>query len=305
MQQREPGLSGLHRPLALLKHFPGEPMAVSERRGWVGLEALRYREQPPNEAFQPPLTHHSLVLLLRTPEEFELHCDGVNRVVPPRPGSILLVPAGSPSRWRWSSHTDSLHVFLEPGLVERVAAEAFELDPARVSLPPIDGLDLPPLRAAMLAVNDELTAEAAGGRLAAESLANLLAVHLIRNASAPHPPARRGDGALPQGKLRTVVEYVEEHLDASLTLERMAAAAHLSVYHFARQFKAATGLPPHQYVIMRRVEWAKRLLQGGTDLSLAEVAAGAGFSDQSQFSHHFKRLIGVTPRQFQTPARIA
>jgi AraC-like DNA-binding protein len=48
-----------------------------------------------------------------------------------------------------------------------------------------------------------------------------------------------------------------------------------------------------------------QLLQAGTDLSLAEVAARAGFSDQSRFSHHFKRLIGVTPGQFRTPARIA
>jgi hypothetical protein len=62
------------------------------------------------------------MLLLRTPKEFELQCDGVDRVVPPRAGSILVVPAGSPARWRWSCHTDSLHVFLEPGLVERVAA---------------------------------------------------------------------------------------------------------------------------------------------------------------------------------------
>jgi AraC family transcriptional regulator len=189
-------------------------------------------------------------------------------------------------------------------LVERVAAEAFELDPARVSVPPLDGLDLPPLRAAMLAVNDELTAGAAGGGLAAESLANLLAVHLIRNAFAPRPPARRADGALPQGKLRAVVEYVEEHLDAGLTLEQMAAAAHLSVYHFARQFKAATGLPPHQYVIARRVERAQQLLRQG-DHSLAEVAACTGFSDQSQFCNHFKRIVGVTPGQFRTPARIA
>jgi AraC-like DNA-binding protein len=66
-------------------------------------------------------------------------------------------------------------------------------------------------------------------------------------------------------------EYIEEHLDAWPTLEQMAAAAHLSAYRFARQLKAATGLPPHQHVIARRVERAKLLLQG--DLSLAEVAA--------------------------------
>jgi AraC-like DNA-binding protein len=59
------------------------------------------------------------------------------------------------------------------------------------------------------------------------------------------------------------------------------------------------------YVILRRVERAKLLLQAGAGLSLAEVAAQAGFSDQSQFSYHFKRLIGVTPGQFRTPARIA
>ena len=57
--------------------------------------------------------------------------------------------------------------------------------------------------------------------------------------------------------------------------------------------------------ILRRVERAKQLLQTGSDFSLAEVAAHAGFSDQSQFSRHFKRLVGVTPGQFRTPARIA
>jgi AraC family transcriptional regulator len=305
MRQQEPGLGGLLGPLELITHFPGEPLAASDRQRWVGLEALRYRDQPPNEAFQPPLTHHSLLLFLHTPREFEARSEGISRGVPPPVGSILVVPAGNPTWWRWSSHSDSLHVFLEPGLVARVAAEAFELDPAHVSVPPLDGLHLPQLRAAMLAVNDELTADAPGGRLAAESLANLLAVHLIRNASAPRLPAGRTDGVLPGGKLRAVVEYIEEHLDAVLTLEQMAAAAHLSAYHFARQFKRATGVAPHQYVIARRVERAQQLLQQDLDLSLAEIAACAGFSDQSQFSHHFKRLIGVTPRQFRRSTRIA
>ena len=149
-----------------------------------------------------------------------------------------------------------------------------------------------------------MTAGGAGGPLAAESLANVLAVHLIRHVLAPHRPERGRDGTLPRGRLRVVEEYVEEHLGAGPTLEQMAAVVGLNPYHFARQFKAATGLPPHQYVIMRRVERAKQLLQGG-DLSLAEVAAGAGFADQSKFSHTFKRVVGVSPRQFRSSARIA
>jgi AraC family transcriptional regulator len=217
----------------------------------------------------------------------------------------LVVPAGSRSLWRWSGSFNSLDIFLEPGLVAQVAAEAFELDPARLTIPPLDGLDLPHLRAAMAAVDAELTTGGAGGSLAAESLGNVLAVHLIRYLLAPGQPSRGRDGALPQARLRAVVEYIEDHLDASPTLEQMAAVARLSSYHFARQFKRATGLPPHQYVIMRRVERARQLLEGSSDIPLAQIAARAGFSDQSQFSHHFKRLVGVTPGQFRMPARIA
>ena len=186
----------------------------------------------------------------------------------------------------------------------RVAAEAFGLDPVRLTVPPLDSLDLPHLRAAMGAVEAELTAGGAGGPLAAESLANILAVHLIRHVLAPRRHERGRDGALPRGRLRAVVEYIEEHLGGAPSLQQLAAVARLSPYHFARQFTAATGLPPHQYVILRRVERAKQLLQGG-ELSLAEVAAHAGFSGQSVFCHHFKRLVGVTPRQFRMSARIA
>jgi AraC family transcriptional regulator len=303
MRPNEPGRGGLLAPFDWFKNLPFEAAAASHRLGWVGLEAARFRAAPASELNQPAMTHHRLILHTRPPEELDLRYEGVKRHVPPPAGAISLVPAGTPVwLWRWSGRPDSLHIFLEPGLVARVAAEAFGLDPARLTIAPMDGLDLPQLRAAMGAVDAELTAGGAGGRLAAESLANLLAVHLIRHVLAPRRLARGPDGALPRGRLRAVVEYIEGHLDAGPSREQMAAVAGVSTYHFARQFKAATGLPPHQYVIARRVERARQLLQAGTDLSLAEVAARAGFSDQSQFSCHFKRLVGVTPGQFRMSA---
>jgi AraC family transcriptional regulator len=154
-------------------------------------------------------------------------------------------------------------------------------------------------------VGAELASGGPGGPLAAESLANVLAVNLLRHLSAPRRLERGRDGVLPRGRLRAVLEYIEEHLESGPSLAKMAAVVRLNPYHFARQFKAATGLPPHQYVILRRVERARQLLQAGKDLSLAEVALHVGFSDQSQLSHHFKRLVGVTPGQFRTPSRIA
>jgi AraC family transcriptional regulator len=305
MRQQEPGRGDPIGPLDWRKILPFEAAAASDRLGWVGLEAARCRAEPAFERNVPAITHHRLVLVTRPPEDLDLRYEGVKRHRPTPAGSISLVPAGSPVWARSSGHKDELHIFLEAGLVTRVAAEAFDLDPARLTVPPLDGLDLPHLRPAMWALDAELSAGGAGGRLAAESLANVLAVHLIRHVLAPRRPGRGRDGALPRGRLRAVVAYIEDHLEAGPTLEQLAAVARLSPYHFARQFKAATGLPPYQYVIMRRVERAKHLLQGGGDLSLAEVAANAGFSDQSQFSRHFKRLVGVTPGQFQTPARIA
>jgi AraC family transcriptional regulator len=304
MRQEEPGLGGPLGPFATLRKFvPFEAEASSDRLGWAGLEAARYRRAPSSELDPLTMTHHWLVLVIRPPEKLDLVYEGVKRHVPPPAGAIMLVPSGTPAQWRWSGRKDSLHIYVEPGLVARVAAEAFDLDPARLTIPPLDGVDLPELRAAMGAVDAELTG-GAGGRLAAESLANVLAVHLIRHILAPRRLQRRRDGMLPRGRLSAVVEYIEGHLEAGPSLEQMASVARRSPYHFARQFKAATGLPPHQYVVMRRVERAKQLLEGTSDFSLAEVAVHCGFSDQSVFSRHFKRLVGVTPGRFRTPARI-
>ena len=269
------------------KILPFKTIASSDGLGWTGLQAARCRDEPAFELSVPALDHHRLVF-------------GVKRNVPSPAGSITVVPAGSPCWARSSGHKDELHIFLDAGLVARVAVEAFDLDRARLTVPPLDGLHLPHLRAAMAAVDAELTADSAGGPLASESLANVLAVHLLRHVVAPCQPTHRRDAALSRAKLRAVIEYVEEHLDAGLTVQQMAAVAHLSAYHFARQFKVATGQPPHHYVIARRVERAQQLLRQDRDLSLVEIAACVGFSDQSHFSHHFKRVIGVTPGQFRT-----
>src|SRR5262245_50403432 len=225
MGQMELQLGDLIGPRELRKVLPFEPAATSVRLGWVGLEVVHFRATPAFEIDYAGQTHHGFTLFARPPEQFALRFEGVTRHIPPSAGSIILVPAGIPVRARSSGFKDVLHVFLEPGVVERVAAESFELDPARVSIPPLNGLQHPQLRAAMLAVRDELTVEGGGDRLAIESLANLLAVHLLRHVLAPRRPERGPDGALPRGRLRAVVEYIEDHLDAAPTLEQMAAVA--------------------------------------------------------------------------------
>ena len=167
MPEEEPIHAGPIGPLDWLKASPFEPAAWSDRLGWVGLEAARCRAARAFECSALAPTHHRLVLFTRPPDEFDLRCEGVKRNVPPPAGSISLMPAGSTARVRSSGWKDELHIWLESGLVARVATEAFDLDPARLTVPPLDGLNLPHLRAAMGAVDAELTTGAAGGRLAA------------------------------------------------------------------------------------------------------------------------------------------
>jgi AraC family transcriptional regulator len=304
--QREPAeYRRLLEPFERDSLVPVEPAAASHLLGWTCLQATRLCDLTDAEFVRSALTHHTLILITKPPDELDLRYEDVKRHRLPPLASVSVVPAGVPTHWRWRGTKSSLHVYLEPDLMERVAVETFGLDRARGVLSPLDALDIPQLVGALRAVDAELTAGGAGGSLATESLANVLAVHLIRHIVAPSRPVHGRDGTLPRGRLRAVLEYKEEHLDAAPTLAEIAAVAGLNPFHFARQFKAATGLPPHHYVITRRVERAKHLLRAGTDLSLAEVAARAGFYDQSQFSHHFKRLVGVTPGQYRDPSRIA
>jgi AraC family transcriptional regulator len=280
-------------------------IATSYGMGWKELQAVRM--ESPGGEFSAVITPsmHVLVLSVRPPEKIDLRYEGVKRELPPPAGSIAVVPAGSSVLSRLQGSNDSLLIYLEPSLVTRVAADSFELDPSRTVVRPLVGLNVPELRSAMLAVDAELKAGSVGGSLMVESLANVLAVHLIRHITGAHRLPASADGELPRRKLRTVIEYIMENLGGNPTLGQMAAVVHLSPYHFARQFKASTGLPPRQYVIARRVERAQHLLRADGELGLVDVALRAGFSDQSKFSFHFKRIVGVTPGQFRISARKA
>jgi AraC family transcriptional regulator len=271
--------------------------ATSAALGWTGVRAEHLTRPPDAEVEVPPTTHHWLILNHSLATEFSLGFAGRVHNDPAPPGSVTLIPAGYPSRWSWRGAGDSTHVLLDSRWLGRVAAEALDLNPDRVELPPTPDLSHPQVRTTVQALGEELRSGGPGGRLLAESLGGVLAVHLLRHFAAP--VAAPAGGVLPRHKLRAVMDYVREHLDAELSLDRLAAVAHVSPYHFARLFHASTGLPPHQYVIARRVERAKELLRERERPPLAEVASEVGFADQSHFTRHFRRLVGVTPGRFR------
>jgi AraC-like DNA-binding protein len=111
-------------------------------------------------------------------------------------------------------------------------------------------------------------------------------------AAAEPPPSTRG-GLPPQVAYR-MREYIDGRLSENISLEAMAELAGLSMFHFARAFRQSFGMPPHAYLLHRRIVRAQRLLQQ-TELSVSEIALSTGFSDQSHFARHFRRLTGMAP----------
>lgn len=130
--------------------------------------------------------------------------------------------------------------------------------------------------------------------VAAESAMALALARLYRR----HSRHRLGDpGAGPSAMVRRVRGYLDEHAADAVTLDELARLASVSTPTLVRRFRAEVGMPPHAYLISRRVEIARALLLNGAPVALA--AATAGFSDQSHLARHFTRIIGVTPGRFR------
>ena len=103
-------------------------------------------------------------------------------------------------------------------------------------------------------------------------------------------------GGLSPAVTRRVCDYIEGHLDEKIRLDGMAALTGLSTDHFARAFHQSVGVPPHTYLLRRRLEHVEHMLRE-THAPLSEIALATGFSDQSHLARHFRRWSGVSPRQ--------
>jgi AraC-like DNA-binding protein len=97
-------------------------------------------------------------------------------------------------------------------------------------------------------------------------------------------------------KINRVKEYLNAYYGRDITLDDLAEVAQFSPYHLLRTFRSSVGLTPHAYLIQIRIEEGKRLLRTGNPIS--DVSATTGFTDQSHFTRHFKRIMGITPGQY-------
>jgi AraC-like DNA-binding protein len=134
--------------------------------------------------------------------------------------------------------------------------------------------------------SDPLAAEAA--------MLDALSTLLVRYAQTQPEPSRV---AADDARVAIMKERLTGDLTEALTLADVAGVAGLSPFHAARLFTRTTGLPPHAWRNQVRLQRALAPLRAG--VSVTDVAAASGFTDQSHFTRHFRRMFGVPPGRWQ------
>ncbi|CAN7644514.1 AraC family transcriptional regulator [Trinickia sp. LjRoot230] len=129
-------------------------------------------------------------------------------------------------------------------------------------------------------------------------LADVIARHTTASLAQCTPAVREGNASAQVMRARA---RIDDDPTAALTLAGLAADAGLSRFQLLREFARETGLPPHAYLIQRRVALARRLIAAGD--TLVDAAVSAGFADQSHMTRAFVRLFGVTPANYAAAVR--
>ncbi|WPO47988.1 AraC family transcriptional regulator [Pseudomonas sp. S1Bt23] len=216
-------------------------------------------------------------------------------------GDFFLTSSDEPYEMRWQTHGgdtfEVMHLYLGLPLIELASRELWGEHAGPVRLRDISGARDGCVAFVMEQLRTELVLERSPSALFARSLAQALAVHLVRSYRAEAWTGRRVN-ALQAYKLRTVTDAMSADLGAEFSLAKLARLAELSEYHFSRLFKRATGLSPSQYFIRLRMVRARHLLLE-TRLSVIDVGLEVGYSSPSHFSQVFRREVGVTPSEFR------
>ncbi|AGS25926.1 AraC family transcriptional regulator protein (plasmid) [Rhizobium etli] len=111
-------------------------------------------------------------------------------------------------------------------------------------------------------------------------------------------------GGLAPWQYKKVLNFVEEHLSETVKIDELADLVRLSGSHFSRAFRATVGQSPYDYVLSRRMAFAKELM-ATTDASLSQIALECGMSDQAHLCKVFRRTFGTTPNAWRKPYRVA
>lgn len=209
---------------------------------------------------------------------------------------IIILPAQIEASGRWNRPYSYLALCLSTTALEQKVGDL--IGEYSMELLPQFALCDPLIYSVAIALQQELLNPGFSGQLYLDSLLTTLYTHLLRHYSTFTQPITFENRSLTSARLQQAIDYIHDHLERDLTLDEIAKIINITPNHFANLFKRHKGIPPHQYVVQQRVEKAKSLLWK-TDSTIVSIALEVGFCSQSHLTRYFKRLTGVTPKQFR------
>ena len=282
--------------------------------GGGGLFVARWR-LPPHRVNSVWAPHHVLGYRVSGMATITRKCCGVELHRVPAIGSVTFSSGDQASEWASDSAIEAIHVYIASGTLAGFAAQQLE-GATQPRIRDFLGVSDPwlaayfQLLAAECELYDDLKAsdpQRPAVSLFLDQTEHLLLRHLVlQHSDAPRPALRiLGErlavSPLSRGVTRRIEDYIEANLDQDVSLHALAQVARMSVDHFVRAFRGATGKTPHRFVLDQRLGHAAAMLKAGS-ASVADVARACGFRSAAHFSVKFHARFGVTPSQYRRAA---
>lgn len=267
---------------------------LSADQPWNGLLLERHTVS----AMEIPRHEHRdlcLHLQISGEEPVEWWATGRNGVQSTMPGSMILLPAGTEDRLRWQGPSERLILSVDSSLIDQVAGATGASSPEFTVQ---WSLHDPGLQQIILDLGRQAAEGWPLGRLYADLTATGFVAQLLRRHAANPIALGTTKGGLPLPHLRQAMEYITANLDRDISLDEISGQIHLSTFHFVRNFRAATGQTPYQYLLDRRMDRAKHMLKHHA-WSVQDIAAMTGFRSAANFVRTFRQRVGETPGEWR------
>ena len=223
------------------------------------------------------------------------------------PGCILVTPPMTASYWYFEGMPQILHICFPHDYLKKY------LDDSEKVIPDIFGqLARDPIHDPLISMlaSRLWTMSAASDKYAQicsdQILETILLTLFVESKGGAVFPSgnQRPSAGLAPCRLKHITELMERHMSEGISIDELAEIVGLSTHYFLRAFTASTGQTPHQWLSLKRIEYAKKLL-GDTGLSITEISMDLGYSSPAHFSGRFRQMVGVTPstwrKQFTLP----
>lgn len=216
--------------------------------------------------------------------------------------SVAILPEGYDFSFKWNGFLQFFVVELDHEVVNRLLSP--DACSSNHTLVPRHALNDPHLFSIMRCIELESKAGSPSGKLYSECLSLALNTYVMSRYSSDFSSPEEttvSTNKLSRAQRKKLLEYIDNNIHKNISLTELATLLELSPHYFCSIFKETFGVPPHKFILLKRINLAKQLLINQR-LDIAEIANNTGFSSQSHFTNVFHKIIGTTPKRYRQEA---